>query len=312
MAIKRPFRFGIQASHASSPKEWTELAKKIEDSGASTLTVADHFDDQFAPFIALMAAAQATTTLRLGTVVVCNDYRHPALLAKEAATLDLLSEGRFELGMGAGWMASDYQQTGLTLDRPGVRIERLGEAIRLVKALFGPAPVSFAGKHYQIDGLTNSPTPAQQPHPPIMVGGGGEKILRLAAQEADIIALNIDLRSGAIDANAGPSATSAATTQKLDWIKDTAGSRFEQLELQVRVHLAQVTDDRQYMAEVLGPAFGLSPEAALATPHALVGTTNQIVEQLERQRELWGISYIGLGVEALSQMRPVISALAGS
>lgn len=312
MARNRPFRFGIQATGTYSRAEWTELAKAVEDSGASTLTIADHFDQQMAPFTALMAAADATTTLRLGTVVICNDFRHPAIVAKEAATLDLLSNGRFELGLGAGWLTSDYQQVGLRLERPSLRIERLSEALTLIKTLFQTEPVHFSGKHYQVDGLVNSPSPAQAPHPPIMVGGGGEKILRLAAREANIVALNIDLRSGAIDENAGPSATSRATTQKLDWIKESAGDRYRELELQVRVHLAEVTNDRQAIAELLAPAFGLSTDEALVTPHALVGSTEEIVEQLLRQREEWDISYIGLSADALGKLAPVITALAGT
>lgn len=312
MTTARPFRFGIQAGGLTDAAGWTELARRCEDVGASTLTMADHLDEQFAPIAALMAAAAATTELRIGALVFCNDYRHPAVLAKEAATLDVLSDGRLELGLGAGWMASDYAQAGIPLDPAGERIDRLAEAIPIITGLLAGETVHHQGEHYRIDGLTGSPRTVQRPHPPILIGGGGRRVLSLAAREADIIGLNIDLRAGVIDARSGPNATVEATDEKLGWVRDAAGDRFDQLELQVRIHLAMVTDDRRGIADAMGPALGLSPDAALQTPHALVGTVEEICDQLVERRERWGISYIGLSADSLDQMVPVIGRLAGS
>lgn len=314
MAGPTAFRFGVQCS--SPPTRgghgWAELARACEDLGYSTLTVADHFDDQLAPVPALMAAADATTTLRIGALVLCTDYTHPVVLAKEAATIDLLSDGRFELGLGAGWMTTDYAQSGIPLDRAGTRIARLTEAIEVIDALWRDGPVTFRGDHFSLDGLEGSPKPLQRPRPPVLVGGGGRRVLSLAARVADIVGLNVDLRRGVIDDKAGPNATEEATAEKLAWIRDAAGSRFDDLELHVRVHLATVTNDRWGMAATLGPAFGMTPEQSLASPHALAGTIEQITDDLVERRERWGISYIGVGVDALHALAPVVAKLAGT
>jgi probable F420-dependent oxidoreductase len=310
----KPFRFSVQCSSlpgATGPS-WAALARRCEDLGYSTLTVADHLDDQLAPVPALMAAADATTTLRVGALVFCNDYRHPVVLAKEAATLDVLSGGRLELGLGAGWMTTDYQQAGIALDPASTRIERLAEAVAVVKGLLAPGPCTFTGKHYAISGLDGSPKPVQRPHPPILIGGGGRRVLTLAAREADIVGLNIDLRAGRIDASAGPNATLEATDEKVAWIKEAAGPRFDELELQVRIHLAAVTDDREAMAVAVAAGFGLAPEQALQTPHALAGTVAQIVDDLQVRRERWGISAIGISMDAMDAMAPVVARLAGT
>ena len=311
MTPTRPFAFGIQSS---SPPEmtataWRNLARKVEDLGYQRLTVSDHLDDQLAPIAALMAAADATTTLRVGALVFCNDYRHPAVLAKEAATLDVLSDGRFEMGLGAGWMTTDYERAGIDLDRPGVRIARLEEAVQVVKGLFADGPVTFSGEHYRIDALEGSPKPIQRPLP-LLIGGGGRKILELAGRHADIVGLNPTLPNGVIDASAGPDATAEATERKLGWVRAAAGDRFDALELHTRIHLAMVTDDRQGTAEALGPAFGLTPEQALESPHTLCGTVEEIADDLLVQRERFGITSIGLSLDALDAMAPVVARLA--
>jgi probable F420-dependent oxidoreductase len=307
----KPFRFGVQVGKAADGRAFTDLARKAEGLGYATLTVPDHFDDQWAPTPMLMAAADATTTLRLGALVWCNDYRHPVVLAKEAATLDLLSDGRLELGIGAGWMTSDYAHAGISLDRAGTRIERMAEAVSIIKGLMGDAPADFVGHHYRIEGLDALPKPVQRPHPPIVIGGGGRRILTLAAREADVIGLNIDLRSGRIDESAGPTATADATHEKLGWIRQAAGSRFDEIELQVRVHLAAITDDVAGLAEAMAPAFGLTPEQAAASPHALAGSIDQIVDTLEERRTIYGISYIGLSADVIDDLAPVVARLAG-
>lgn len=310
--MPNPFRFGVQCGHADDAAAWTELARKAEDLGFSTLTMGDHLDAQFAPTVGLTAAAAATTSLRVGALTYANDYRHPVVLAKEAATLDVLSGGRLELGVGAGWMTTDYEQAGIALDRPGVRIARLAEALTVLRALFADGPVDVDGDHYTVRGLEGTPKPVQRPHPPILIGGGGRRILELAAREADIVGINFNLHGGRIDASVGPDGTAEHTAEKIGWVRAAAGDRFDALELQVRIHLAVVTDDRQALAEQLAPAFGLTPEAALASPHSLAGTVDQIVDDLVEQRDRFGISYIGISADSIDAMAPVVARLAGT
>jgi probable F420-dependent oxidoreductase len=307
-----PFRFGIQCKGPADPAGWPALARKVEDLGWSTLTVADHLDDQLAPLPAAMAAAAATTTLQVGTMVLANDYRHPVMVAKEAATLDVLSGGRFELGIGAGWMTSDYEAAGIPLDRPGIRIERLTEALAVLRGLWSGGPVSFSGTHYRIHGLEGRPLPLTPGGPPLVIGGGGERVLRLAGRVADVVAINVNLRAGVIDERAFPDGTPEATDRKLSWIRDAAGDRFEQVELQSRIHLAMVTEDRERVIDELAPAFGLTPEQAAATPHALIGSVDEICDQLVERRERWGISYLGMSGDQLDAFAPVVARLAGT
>lgn len=307
-----PFRFGIQCKGPADARGWPALARQVEDLGWSTLTVADHLDDQLAPIPAAVAAAAATTTLRVGTMVLSNDYRHPVMVAKEAATLDVLSDGRFELGIGAGWMSSDYAATGISMDRAGARIERLTEALVVLRGFWLGGPFSFEGEHYQVKDLEGRPLPTTEGGPKLVIGGGGERVLRLAGRVADIVAVNVNLKAGVIDERAFPDGTPSATDRKIAWIRDAAGDRFEQVELQVRVHLAMVTDDRQGVVDELAPAFGLTPEEAAATPHALIGSVEEICDQLVERRERWGISYIGLSADQLKPFAPVIARLAGT
>lgn len=306
----RPFRFTVQASHLAHPDQLVPLARKAEDLGVSVLTVADHLDDQVAPIPAMMAAALATTTLRVGSMVLSNDYRHPVMLAKEAATVDVLTGGRLEFGIGAGWMSEDYRMAGMTMDRPGVRIERLEEAIDVILAAWSGEPVEFSGEHYRVTDYIGTPLPHQRPHPPLFIGGGGRRILSLAGRRADTVGLNPILTSGVIDANAGPNATHEATEQKIRWIRDAAGERFEDIELQTRIHLVLVTDDRDGTFDALAGGFGLTPSDAARTPHALCGTVDQIVDDLIERRETLGISSIGISASSLDDMAPVIERLA--
>ena len=308
----RPFRFTIQASRLPHPDALVPLARRAEDLGVSALTVADHLDDQLAPIAALMAVADATTTLRVGSLVFANDYRHPVVLAKEAATIDVLSGGRLEFGLGAGWMTHDYESAGIPMDRPSVRIARMEEALRIILAMWGDGPVEVDGEHYRVHGLEGQPKPLQRPHPPIVIGGGGPKVLELAGRRADIIGLNPALAAGVIDHHAGPSATAEATEAKLDIVRAAAGARYEHIELQTRIHLAIVTDDRQAMFDLFAEGFGLTPDQARHSPHALCGTVDQIIEDLQARRERFGISTIGLSASSLDDMAPVIARLAGT
>ncbi len=311
---KRPFRFNIQCSSPEQvdARSWAALARRVEDLGFATLTVSDHLDEQVAPIASLMAAADATTTLRIGSMLFSNDYRHPVVLAKEAATLDALSGGRFELGLGAGWMTSDYQRAGLTLDPPGVRIARLAEALTVIKGMFADAPLTHTGTFYQVNGLNGTPKPVQRPHPPIVIGGGGRRMLTLAAREADIIGLNMNMASGVIDSSLGANATTDATEEKVGWIREAAGARWDELTLQVRVHMVVVTEDRESVAALLASGFGLTIEQALTTPHALCGSVDEICDALVERRERFGISTIGVALDALDALTPVVARLAGT
>ncbi len=309
----RPFRFSVQASHLSGPEDLRPLAVKAEDVGVDVLTVADHLcDEEVGPLAALMAAADATTTLRVGSLVFSNDYRHPTVLAKEAATIDRLSGGRLEFGLGAGWMAADYEATGIPLDRPSERIARLDEALTIIRGLWSDGPFDFAGNHYTVTKMDGRPKPAQDPHPPVVIGGGGRKVLELAGRHADVVHLNPSLPAGVIDERAGATATEESTRQKLDWVRSTAGDRYEDLEIGVRIHLAIVSDERDELYDLMAGGFGLTTDQAKRSPHALCGTVEQIVDDLVERRELLGISAIGLSASALDDMIPVIDRLAGT
>jgi probable F420-dependent oxidoreductase len=305
-----PFRFGIQCRGLADRNGWRDLARRVEDLGWSTLTIADHFDDNFAPLPGLMAAADATETLRVGSMVLGNDYRHPVVLAKEAATLDVLTGGRFDLGIGAGWMTTDYVAAGLSLDRAGVRIQRLAEALAVLRGLWSDEPCTFGGDHYRVTALDGHPKPLTPGGPPIVIGGGGRRVLSLAGAEADVVGINVNLAAGVIDREAFWDGRPETTDEKVGWVRAAAGDRDP--ELHVRVHLAMVTDDRDGMVDQLADGFGLTPDVAKATPHALVGDVSQICDQLVERRERWGISYLGLSMDQLEPFAPVIARLAGT
>ena len=310
--MAHPFRFGLQCKGPADQAGWVVHVRKVEDLGWTVLTVADHFDEGMAPIPALMAAADATTNLTLGTMVLANDYRHPVVVAKEAATVDVLSGGRFELGLGAGWTTSDYAEAGIPLDRPGVRIARLAESIDVIRGLWAEGPVTIAGDHYRVTGMDGLPKPTRPGGPRIVVGGGGERLLRLAASAADVVGINVNLAAGVIDERAFPDGVPAATDRKLAWIREAAGDRFADLELQARIHLAMVTDDRAGILEQLSPAFGLTPDEAAETPHALIGSVSEICDQLVERRERWSISYVTLSQDQLDAFAPVVQRLAGA
>ncbi|HSP27203.1 MAG TPA: TIGR03621 family F420-dependent LLM class oxidoreductase, partial [Ilumatobacteraceae bacterium] len=211
----KPFRFGVQLSAAATAREWTETARRTEALGYAVATMPDHFTGQLAPMPALQAVLDATTTLRAGALVFDNDYKHPAILAKELATMDVLSDGRVEIGLGAGWMISDYEQLGLPYDRPGVRIDRFVEGLAVLRGAMANGPFDFAGEHYTISGYDGLPQPVQSPHPPILIGGGGPRVLTIAAREADIVGVNGTLDAGVIGPEAIATMTAEAVTSKV-------------------------------------------------------------------------------------------------
>lgn len=319
MAHARPFRFAVHSSNAPDGATWAAAARRFEDEGFSTLLLRDHFDDQLAPISAMTAAAVATTSLRVGCLVFDNDYRHPLVLTKELATLDVLSGGRVDVGIGAGWMAPDYEQSGLPFDPPGTRVSRMIEAVQVMKGLFADGPCDFAGEHYTITGHDARPKPVQRPHPPIMIGAGGERLLRFAAREADIIGINPVKRSNAEweDQNV-TDATAEATDRKVGWIRETAGARFEEIELSIVAPFVFVTDDRRGLAESIAAGIetpdgevDAGPDAVLTSPYVLLGTIDEIVDTLRERRDRWQLSYYVCNDDSAATMAPVVARLAG-
>jgi probable F420-dependent oxidoreductase len=310
----RPFRFGLETGGAASRQEWLDKARKMEDLGYSTVLLEDHLFCAFAPLAAMVSAAEVTSTLRIGTYVLGNDFRHPVVLAKEAATIDVLSNGRLELGIGTGYFKSDYERSGISLQPPGVRVERFKEAVQVMKGFFSGEPFSFEGQYYQVHDLDGLPQPVQKPHPPIMIGGGSKRILGFAAREADIVSLNIRRTpDGGFDFS---SLTAEAAAQKIEWIRQAAGERFTDLELNLLVPEVAITDDRRQYAEKIHREWEMSDDAftvdqLLDSPSFLIGSIEQIIEQLQMLREKLGVSYFSVW-EPMEPFAPVVARLAGT
>jgi probable F420-dependent oxidoreductase len=275
------------------------------------LVVPDHFRDHLAPVPALVAAALATTRLRVGSLVFSNDFRHPAVLAKEAATIDVLSGGRFELGLGAGWLREEYDQTGIRFDAPGTRVARLEEAVTIIKRLLAGERVTFAGRHYTIADLEGRPTPVQRPHPPIAIGGGGRRTLSLAAREASIVGLVPRARrdGSGLDLN---DLSDAATREKLEWVRAAAGERFDSLEINTLIQAVVVADQRMIAADQLAARFKVAREVVLETVYVAVGTVEEICETLRQRRERYGVSYFTVFERDMEAFAPVVARLAGT
>ncbi|GAA2589471.1 TIGR03621 family F420-dependent LLM class oxidoreductase [Actinomadura fulvescens] len=301
------FRFAAVIRMAGSGRAWAEKARRLEDSGFGALLVPDHLvGPRFAPVAAMTAAACATSRLTVGTLVFANDFRHPAVLAKEAATVDVLSGGRLELGIGTGWMAHDYHRAGLTLDPPAVRVDRLTEAIDVLKGLWRGGPFSYEGRHYRIDGLEQEPVPVQRPGPRLMLGGGGPRMLRLAAREADIVNLTMRVRAdgaGPDTADGGPD----AFRRKIEIIRAEAGDR------DVELGTSILSVGREAGPGAPAGWSAAAPGAQAGTPQVLTGDTAKICDDLRRWREELGLTYFVLHHESdLAAFTPAVSALAGS
>jgi probable F420-dependent oxidoreductase len=248
----------------------------------------------------------------VSALVFGNDYKHPVVLAKEIATLDVLSDGRVDLGLGAGWMKVDYDATGMPYDSAGVRIARLEESLAVIKGAWRGEAFSFAGEHYTIADYVGMPTPTQQPRPPILVGGGGPKLLRLAGREADIVGINPNLRAGAVTNDAARDSVAEMIDQKVEWIREGAGDRFDDLELQIRYFFASITDDRRGLAEAVAPAFEMTADEALDAGIVLTGTVDEVCDVLVARRERWGVSNVVLGDDTYEAFAPVVARLAGT
>jgi probable F420-dependent oxidoreductase len=306
------FRFALQASGAASPAAWKELARKTEDLGYCTLYMPDHLDDQWAPMIALTVAAEATTVLRVGTLVLDNDFRHPVVLAKEAATLDLVTNGRFEFGMGAGWQRTDYDQSGISMEPAAMRIERLAESLEIMRALWGKGRADFVGEHYSVQGALGSPIPATPGGPPLVIGGGSRRILTLAGRYAHVASIVPSLAAGVVGTEMAAESVVEKYRDRVEWVRHAAEGRAEEIEFQCWTAAVQVVPNRDELIDKMAPAFGLTAAQLRAAPIALIGTVKEIVDTLRERRESLGFSYIVVHEAEMEALGPVIAELAGT
>jgi probable F420-dependent oxidoreductase len=325
-AASRPFRFATSLSAVRDRASLEQIARRAEELGYSVLGAPDHFLIPFAPLVALQAAADATTRLRVTHFVLNQDLRHPAVLAKELATLDVLSGGRLEVGIGAGWMRSEYEQAGLVFDTAPVRIARLEEFVAILKGLFADGPFDFEGEHFRISGLDGLPKPAQQPRPPIVIGGSGPSVLAAAGRHADIVQIGVLVARRGVMAVEPRQLSAAAYEEKVSWIRDAAGSRFDEIELSAMLVNVTITDDaeagfdafvREYMQMIR--RYGgqldettLSRQDLLTSPVVAIGTLDEVCEKFRQTRDRYGINYFLAPVGAPPElMAPVIERLAG-
>ncbi len=294
--MDQPFRFSVVISNAPSRTAFVKLARRAEELGYSTLLMPDRTVTGLAPLTALAIAAEATTSLRVGSYVFCNDYRHPALLAKEVATLDFLSGGRFELGLGAGVGPFDYRQLGIPFDKGNERVDRFEAALSVIKQFLTEESVDFSGKHYIITGMKGLPRPIQKPHPPITIGCSGKRMLSLAAREADSISVIFEVSTQGVDAH------NESLEEKLMWVREAAGERFACLELSQLAYVLAIDDghtDRDFEGD--GPPIP-----------RIVMSAGQAMEHLLKQRERYGFSCIPVyGSLQMEKFAPVVAQLAG-
>jgi probable F420-dependent oxidoreductase len=316
----RPFRFGVHTSDAATGDAWAAAARRYEELGFSTLLLRDHFDNQLGPIVAMTAAACATKTLRVGCLVFANDYRHPLVLAKELLTLDRLSGGRVEVGLGAGWMGSDYEQAGMAFDAPRDRVTRLEEAVHLMKAFFAGGAVDFAGEHYAVTGHEMYPGPAQKSGPPILLVAGGPRMTRFAAAEGDIVAVNPATKSNEAWAEQNLADASAeAVDRKIEAVRKAAGTRYDDIELQIVAPFVIPTDDRDGTAEAIAaglpnadPAVEINAATVLSSPYVLIGTEDQICDSLIERRARWDLSYYVFNDDSVDAAAPIVARLNGT
>lgn len=317
--MTRPFRFIAPAPRLGhDPVGWRAELRRIEDLGFSTVSVGDHISRGWVlePVTAMTVAAECTTRLRVLSLALANDYRHPVLLHKAMATLDVFSGGRVEIGIGAGWMASDFRAAGIPMDPPGRRIERLAESLQVLTGLFGPTPLTFDGEYYRVEDLDGLPKPVQIPRPPLLVGGGGRRMLSLAARTADIVGVHCSLPSGVQDAAAVADLAADRVAEKVRWVREAAtaaGRRIEDLEMQFSVYHTQVSRrgrDAGPNASSFAALMAQAGETLAGSPAVLVGDVEQCVDTLLERRERYGFSYLNLGAD-VEAIAPVVARLAG-
>ncbi|MEO8541162.1 MAG: TIGR03621 family F420-dependent LLM class oxidoreductase [bacterium] len=307
--MARPFRFGVSINSATSGEEWRSLAQQAEDLGYDTFLVADHIRASFQPMVALAFAAEATKRIRLGTFVINNDFRNPVLLAREAATLDLLSDGRFELGIGAGHSGDEYREAGIAFDAPNVRIDRLGESVEIMRGMWSEETVTYAGDHYRVNRHSSFPRPGQG-HIPILIGGNGRRLLELAGRTADIVGLTGFLPGEDGRAKSFPNFAAEAVGSRIDIVREAAGERFADLEINVLVQGVDTLTPRE-TAEAWSKNVPLTAEEVLESPFTLFGSPEELQDKLLRYRDRFGISYFTVFRPAMEALAPVVRALKG-
>ena len=306
------FRFALQASGAASPAAWRDLARKTEDLGYSTLYVPDHLDDQWAPMVALTVAAEVTTTLRVGTLVLDNDFRHPLVLAKEAATLDVVTGGRFEFGMGAGWLATDYAHSGIPMEAPSVRVARLAESLEIMRTMWRTGSATFSGEHYRVEDAVASPAPVTPGGPPLVIGGGSRRILTLAGRYATTVSIVPSLAAGSVGPEVAAESVVDKYADRVRWATEAAGERADDLEFQCWTATVQVVPNAAEVSASLAALFDLTPEQLRAAPIALIGSASEIVDTLQQRRHALGFSNIVVHEPEMDALAPVIAQLAGT
>jgi probable F420-dependent oxidoreductase len=316
-----PFRFAVQATNATGGRDWRDTVRKVEDLGYSTLFLADHYlgpgpaqraaripRQDLAPIAAMAAAAAVSETLRIGCRVFCIDYHVPAVLAKEAATLDLLSDGRLELGIGAGWSEVEYTAMGLEFDRPGRRIAKLAEVVALLKAHWDGEEMDCSGDFVRVSGYAGRPRPVQRPHPPIMIGGGGARILNLAGREADIVSMS-SVPFVARDADGLD--PQAVAQHRIAFVRSAAGERYHQLDVESSPFFTEVTDDPETVLADLSKSTGIPADLLRDHPNVLIGATESVVEKLYSRRETLGVNYVTVQQSQIESFAPVVERLRG-
>ncbi len=322
--MERPFRFGLQAFEGSSAAEWFDTVRRTEDLGYDALFSSDHYFGpgeiatatghrpvDMAPLTSIAMAAARTTALRVGCRVFCCDFHHPVVLAKEMATLDVLSEGRLIVGLGAGWVRDEYDGLGVPMERPSVRIAKLGEYVDVMRAHWSGDELDVHGSFVDVSGFAGLPKPVQPSGPPIMIGGGAPKILGLAGRVADIVSLNFNNASGRLGSSSVMSSGAAETEEKISWIRDGAGDRFDQIEIEIGAYFVGVGDGAAAQLDAMAARFGVGADEFASHPHAFFGSVEQICELLIERRERFGVSYVTVAQRHLDEFAPVIAAMAG-
>jgi len=322
----KPFPFGLQAFNTSSPAAWRELVRKTEDLGYSAYHLADHIlgpgpaiegtahpPQLLAAVPAMAMALEMTKNIKVGARVFCMDYREPVMLAKEAATMDYLSDGRLELGLGAGWIQAEYEAVGIPFKPIGERLDKFEQLVSGIKSFMTGEPLSIDNETIHWDGFAGIPPRPQRP--PIMIGGGSKRILSIAGREADIVSLNFNNRAGVLGPDGMLSGMAEQTAKKVGWIREAAGDRFTELELEIGAYLTVVTDHQAATAAAIADPFGIPVDDLLAGPHNLIGSVDYICEELLRRREVYGISYITVLDDGennmVEQFAPVVAKLSG-
>jgi probable F420-dependent oxidoreductase len=323
--VQRPFRFAVQAFEGSSATDWFGTVRRAEDLGYSTLFSSDHYFGpgaisegsghrpvDLAPLTSIAMAAARTSVLRVGCRVFACDFHHPVVLAKEMATLDALSDGRLEVGLGAGWVRAEYEGLGVPMARPSIRIAKLAEYVEVMRAHWSGEPLDVHGDHVDVSGFAGRPVPVQRPGPPIIIGGGAPTILRLAGRVADIVSLNFNNASGTLGSASVTSSGADETADKVAWVRDGAGARFDRIELEIGAYFVAVGGDADAQLGAMATRFGVSTEEFRAHPHALFGSVERICDTLIERRERFGISYVTIAQRHLDEFAPVVATLAGS